>query len=66
VEAGVAFGWRELVGEAGEIVSLDRYGASAPYDVLYEQFGLTDDRVVAAAHSTLSKVGATTGRTTGN
>ncbi len=66
IEAGIAQGWREIVGEAGEMVSLEHYGASAPYDVLYEQFGLTAERVVAAAHSTLSKVGATVGGTTGN
>jgi transketolase len=66
IEAGVAQGWRELVGDAGEIVSLEHYGASAPYEVLYEQFGLTPERIVAAAHSTRSKVGATYGSTTGS
>jgi transketolase len=66
VEAGVAMGWREFVGEHGEIVSLDHYGASAPYTVLYEQYGFTAERVAAAAQSTLSKVGATAGSTTGS
>jgi len=66
VEAAVAQGWRELVGESGEIVSLEHFGASAPYDVLYEQYGITAERVVAAAHSSLSKVGATSGGATGN
>ncbi|HWB65491.1 MAG TPA: transketolase [Mycobacteriales bacterium] len=66
VEAAVALGWREFVGEAGECLSLEHFGASAPYQVLYEQFGLTPDRVVAAAHSSLSRVGATSGSTTGN
>ncbi len=66
IEAGVAHGWRHIVGEAGECVSLEHFGASAPYKVLYEQFGLTPDRVVAAAHSSLSKVGAITGEPTGN
>jgi transketolase len=66
VEAGVAMGWREFVGDAGESVSLEHFGASAPYQVLYEQFGITPERVVAAAHSSLSKVGATRGTTTGN
>jgi len=66
VEAGVAQGWREIVGESGEMVSLEHFGASAPYPILYEQYGITPERVVAAAHSSLSKVGATSGTTTGN
>jgi transketolase len=66
VEAATTFGWREVVGDDGECVGIDHFGASAPYQVLYEQFGLTADRVVAAAHASLSKVGATKGSTTGN
>ena len=66
VEAAVGQGWRDIVGDDGEILCLDHFGASAPYQVVYEQFGLTAERVVAAAHATLSKVGATRGTTTGN
>jgi transketolase len=66
VEAAVAMGWRDFVGDDGECLSLEHFGASAPYQVLYEQFGITAERVVAAAHSSLSKVGATKGSTTGN
>jgi transketolase len=66
VEAAVALGWREFVGDAGECLSLEHFGASAPYKILYEQFGITAERVVAAAHSSMSKVGATKGSTTGN
>ena len=40
-------------------------GASAPYQVIFEQFGFTVDRVVAAARASLSRVGAVTGSTTG-
>jgi transketolase len=60
VEAAVSQGWHEWVGEAGECVSLEHFGASAPYTVLYEQFGMTADRVVAAARASLSKLGRTT------
>ncbi|WP_418906824.1 transketolase [Glutamicibacter endophyticus] len=49
VEAGVAQGWRELVGDAGAIISLDHFGASADYQKLYSEFGLTTEAVVAAA-----------------
>jgi transketolase len=66
VEAAAAMGWREWVGDAGESVSLDHFGASANASILFEQFGFTPDRVVAAAHASLAKVGATSGSTTGN
>jgi transketolase len=66
VEAGVAMSWHDLVGEAGECVSLEHFGASAPYQVIFEQFGFTVDNVVAAAHASLSRVGAVKGSTTGN
>ncbi|MFI6390509.1 transketolase [Nonomuraea sp. NPDC050547] len=66
VEAGIALGWREFVGEAGETVSLEHFGASAPYKTLYEQFGLTAERVAAAAKASLAKLGQDKGETTGN
>ena len=66
VEAGVAMSWQDLVGDAGECVSIEHYGASAPYQVLFEQFGFTPDRVVAAARAALSRAGAVKGSTTGN
>jgi len=47
-------------------VSIEHYGASAAHTVLFEQFGFTPDRVVAAAHTTLERVGLITGFTTGN
>jgi transketolase len=66
VEAGVAMSWHRLVGDAGECVSLEHYGASAPYQVLFEQFGFTPDRVVAAARASLARAGEVKGSTTGN
>jgi len=66
VEAGVAQGWREIVGDAGEIVSIEHFGASAEGSVLFEQFGFTTDHVVAAAHSALERAGQIRGATTGN
>ncbi|MCW2522135.1 MAG: transketolase [Frankiales bacterium] len=66
VEAAVTMGWREVVGEAGETIGIDHFGASAAGPVLYEQFGFTPDRVVAAAHASLERVGEITGETTGN
>ncbi|MEU2614068.1 transketolase [Micromonospora sp. NPDC007271] len=66
VEAGIAMSWRGIVGDSGESVSLEHYGASAPHTVLFEQFGFTPDRIVAAAHAALTRVGVITGSTTGN
>ncbi|MFC4909235.1 transketolase [Actinomadura gamaensis] len=69
VEAGVGLGWRGYVGDAGEIVSLEHFGASADYKTLFEQFGFTPERVVAAAKASLIKAGvqdAGRGSTTGN
>ncbi|AQZ61018.1 Transketolase [[Actinomadura] parvosata subsp. kistnae] len=66
VEAGIALGWHEYVGECGEVVSLEHFGASAPYKTLYEQFGLTAERVAAAAKASLAKLGQDKGETTGN
>ncbi|MFG1950776.1 transketolase [Micromonospora sp. NPDC048830] len=66
VEAGIGMPWRAIVGDSGESVSLEHYGASAPHTVLFEQFGFTPDRIVAAAHAALTRVGEITGFTTGN
>lgn len=51
VEAGVSQGWRQWVGEAGAIISVERFGASAPYKTIFEHYGLTVDAIVAAAQS---------------
>jgi transketolase len=61
VEAGIAMSWRDLIGDAGEAVSLEHFGASAPYQVLYEQFGLTAEAAVAAARRSLERSGQTQG-----
>ncbi|MEU4567409.1 transketolase [Micromonospora sp. NPDC023956] len=66
VEAGIGMSWRGVVGDSGESVSLEHYGASAPHSMLFEQFGFTPDRIVAAAHASLTRIGDITGFTTGN
>ncbi|MGO9143103.1 MAG: transketolase-like TK C-terminal-containing protein, partial [Streptosporangiaceae bacterium] len=55
VEAGVALGWREFVGDLGECVSLEHFGASAAYQTLYEKFGLTSEHVAEAAKASLAR-----------
>ncbi|WP_300682714.1 transketolase [Nocardioides sp.] len=56
IEAGVKQGWREFVGDAGQIISIDHFGASASAGTLFQEFGFTADAVVSAAHATLSEV----------
>jgi transketolase len=53
VEAGVAQGWREVVGDHGRIVSIEHYGASADFARIYQEFGITAEAVVAAAHDSI-------------
>ena len=56
VEAGATLGWERYVGDAGEIVGIDRFGASAPGDVVLREYGFTVENVVSAAHRTLRRV----------
>jgi transketolase len=53
VEAGVAQGWREVVGDHGRIVSIEHYGASADFARIYREFGLTAEAVAAAAEDSI-------------
>jgi transketolase len=53
VEAGVAQGWREIVGEAGRIVSIEHFGASADHSTLFREFGFTPEAVVLAAEDSI-------------
>jgi transketolase len=60
VEAGVAQGWREVVGDAGRMVSLEHFGASADYDTIFRQFHITAEAVTLAAEESLRSLEATT------
>jgi len=54
VEAGLALSWWRLLGSHGHAVSLEHFGASAPYQKLFDEFGITTDAVVAAAHDSIA------------
>ncbi|MEC5180692.1 transketolase [Arthrobacter sp. CG_A4] len=54
VEAGLALGWREFVGDAGRSISLEHFGASADYKRLFQEFGITAEAVAAAAKDSLA------------
>ena len=58
IEAGVAQGWREIVGDAGRCVSLEHFGESAASDVLFNAFGFTPQAVASAARASLTAAGA--------
>jgi len=55
VEAGVSMGWEKWVGDEGETISLDHFGASAPAEVLYEKFGFTEQNIIEKAFDLLGK-----------
>jgi transketolase len=54
VEAGLALGWSKYVGSNGASISIEHFGASADYQTLFREFGITPDAVVAAAETILS------------
>jgi transketolase len=56
VEAGTTLAWGRYVGLDGAVVGLDRFGASAPYQVLYQELGITAEAVAEAARRVLSRV----------
>jgi len=56
VEAGVPMGWERWVGDAGVVVGIQRFGASAPYQEIYRQFGLTAEHIIEEARHSLERV----------
>jgi len=54
VEAGVSQGWERWTGSQGAILGVERFGASAPYQTIFEQYGLTVCNVVELAHTLLA------------
>jgi transketolase len=58
VEAGITAPWRLFTGDAGRSVGVDHFGASADYHRIYQEFGITADRVAAAARDSLAQVRA--------
>src|SRR5262245_34167116 len=57
IEAGVTLGWQKYVGDKGGSIGVDRYGASAPGDVVMREYGFTVDHVVEFARGLLRKQG---------
>ncbi|MEI6289962.1 MAG: transketolase, partial [Chloroflexota bacterium] len=55
VEAGISMGWEKFTGDEGLIISIEHYGASAPANILFKEFGFTVDNVIEKARSLVSK-----------
>ena len=55
IEAGSPMGWDQWIGPYGSIIALERFGASAPYQTIYEQLGFTTDNVILRALEAIDK-----------
>jgi transketolase len=53
IEAGATMGWHRWVGDMGAVIGIDHFGASAPGDRIFREFGLTVERVVETVRSVL-------------
>ena len=55
IEAGSSLGWAKYTGDAGEVIALDHFGASAAIGTLYKEFGLTAEAVAAAVKRSITR-----------
>ncbi|MEX0684915.1 MAG: transketolase [Balneolales bacterium] len=58
IEAGVTNGWQEWVGNQGRSIGIDHFGSSAPYQTLFEEFGITADRISEEVRESLGTIKA--------
>ena len=49
VEAGISMGWEKYVGQNGKIISIDKFGASAPGGTVLKEYGISADNIVEKA-----------------
>jgi transketolase len=59
IEAGIKQGWEKYLGEYGEAISIEKFGASAPYEILFKEYGFTTENILAAVQRVLDKVHST-------
>ncbi len=55
IEAGVKLGWEKYIGDAGEVISINKFGASAPDNVLFKEYGFTVENVINTSFRLLNK-----------
>ena len=58
IEAGVKQGWEKYLDEYGEAISIEKFGASAPYEVLFKEYGFTSEAIVKKAIDVIKNVKA--------
>jgi transketolase len=56
VEAGVKQGWEKYLGDYGEAISIEKFGASAPYEIIFKEYGFTKEAIVKKAKDVVEKV----------
>jgi transketolase len=56
IEAGIKQGWEKYLGEHGEAISIEKFGASAPYEVLFKEFGFTVEAVIKKVKTLLANL----------
>ena len=56
IEAGVKQGWEKYLGDYGEAISIEKFGASAPYEIIFKEYGFTKEAVVSAVKRVLDRV----------
>jgi len=55
VEAGIKMGWEKYVGDNGESISVEKFGSSAPVDIVMEKYGFTADHVYEVAKNVIAR-----------
>jgi transketolase len=55
IEAGVKQGWEKYIGDFGEAISIEKFGASAPYEIIFKEYGFTKEAIVQKAKAVISK-----------
>jgi transketolase len=55
IEMGVSFGWERYTGDEGSVLGIDRFGASAPGEIVMKEYGFSKENVVARVKSLLNK-----------
>lgn len=56
IEAGVKQGWEKYIGDFGEAISIEKFGASAPYEIIFKEYGFTKEAVVVSVKRVLGKI----------
>ena len=58
IEAGIKQGWEKYLGEYGEAISIEKFGASAPYEIIFQEYGFTAEAIVKKVKDVIEKVKA--------